>query len=60
MFTLFNLQGTLKAVQSFAHRFDLIGFNPSAEAVQIKFLNKFVLANILKNFRWLKIRLHET
>ena len=26
---------------------------------QIKFLNKFVLANILKNFRWLKIRLHD-
>ena len=26
------------------------------KAVQIKFLNKFVLANILKNFRWLKIR----
>ena len=27
---------------------------------QIKFLNKFVLANILKNFRWLKIRLHDS
>ena len=26
---------------------------------QIKFLNRFVLANILKNFRWLKIRLHD-